>query len=157
TTLDTSNAENEAATYATADPWDRQPGEPARWFHRFTRFCIAGPTRKVVAVWNQELAANNDERGAKGGKRAKSVSRGHRMPGCWSTACDRWRWRERAEAWDAEQVRRDRADLERARKAAVAKHCELGALAVDVSERKLRSRRFVRRIGPREVVALARA
>jgi hypothetical protein len=49
------------------------------------------------------------------------------------------------------------AVLQAARKAALQKHAELGGLAVEVSERKLRSKRFVRRIGPREVVALARA
>jgi hypothetical protein len=153
TALDTTN------DITTADPWDRQVGEPARWFHRFEKYRLAGPERTLLGVFHQEFAAKNGETqsGEKREKKCKRPSRVQRMPGSWPTAASRWRWKERAEAWDAEQVRRDRAAIQEARNAAVKRHCEIGELAISVSEKKLRSRRFVRRIGPREVVSLVRA
>ncbi|HMF29002.1 MAG TPA: hypothetical protein VKE42_09545, partial [Candidatus Cybelea sp.] len=148
TALAANDAENETATYATADPWDRQPGEPMRWFHRFEQYRLAGPQRSVVGTFNQERA--------KLCKKGQKYHARTQATGAWNRNFARWRWKERATAFDESQVAEERAALQAARKAALAKHAELGGLAIDVSERKLRSKRFVRRIGPREVVALAR-
>jgi hypothetical protein len=69
------------------EPWDRNPGEPNRWFARFERYRLAGLTRSVVGTWTAEQAEKGRERRTK-------------VPGSWNHAVIRWRWRQRAEAWD---------------------------------------------------------
>jgi hypothetical protein len=76
------------------EPWDRQPGEPTRWFARFERYRMAGSGRSL-------LGAVNAEQADKGGQKRTKVS------GAWDQAFARWRWRQRAEAWDDQQ--RDKA------------------------------------------------
>lgn len=68
-------------------PWDRQPGEPPFWFHRFERYRLLGPDRSL-------LAAYNDWRIEKGREKATGC------PGSWSRARDRWTWVQRAQVWD---------------------------------------------------------
>jgi hypothetical protein len=68
-------------------PWERQPGEPNRWYDRFERFRLAGPGRSL-------LGAVNAERAARGTRPTTSV------PHTWAKNAKRWQWRERAEAWD---------------------------------------------------------
>jgi hypothetical protein len=70
-----------------SDPWDRQPGEPNRWYARFERYRLAGPSRSILGVFNAERA----ERGIEA-KPSPS--------GAWKRAYVRWHWRERAEASD---------------------------------------------------------
>jgi len=73
--------------------WDRQPGEPMLWYSRFTKFRLQGPRRSPLGVYNEERALAGTERRAG-------------VPGAWTRALVKWRWRERAEAWDkAEQER----------------------------------------------------
>jgi hypothetical protein len=69
------------------EQWERQTGEPNIWFARFESYRLAGPSRSIHGVLRSE-------KGAKGNKRRQSI------PGAWSRAATRWRWRERAEAWD---------------------------------------------------------
>lgn len=69
-----------------ADPWDRQEGEPAKWFNRFERYRLLGVKRTVEAVYRDET-----------GQTGTSTGR-------WRDESSRWRWRERAEAWDTHQV-----------------------------------------------------
>jgi hypothetical protein len=69
------------------EPWERQPGEPNRWYSRFERYRLAGPNRALLSIWN-------DEQAGKSGKKCT------RVPGSWAEAAQRWRWRQRAEAWD---------------------------------------------------------
>jgi hypothetical protein len=76
--------------------WEPLPGEPARWYGRFERFRLAGPARSLLATFNAEHA---ERRGTK--RRC--------VPGAWVQAARRWRWRERAEAWDDHQRRQARA------------------------------------------------
>jgi hypothetical protein len=73
-------------------PWDRQSDEPHNWYCRFEEFRRRGPGRSLLSVYNAERV--------KAGK-GKSAS----PPSSWGKAAQRWRWRERAEAWDAEQAR----------------------------------------------------
>jgi len=68
--------------------WERQPGEPSLWYNRFHAFKLSGKRRAVLAIYNRERA----EAGESGKKRT---------PGSWDDAVIRWRWRERAEAFDA--------------------------------------------------------
>jgi hypothetical protein len=82
------------------DPWEQQPGEPNRWYARFESFRLAGPSRSL-------LGGVNADRLARGGSRSRSV------PQAWAKNAKRWRWRERAQAWD--QAQRQEARLARAR------------------------------------------
>lgn len=86
-----------------AEPWDRQDGEPARWFDRFERYRKLGPRRTFEGAFREDTGGNG------------------RANGRWWAEAARWRWKERAEAWDAEQVRlareEEKQELERRRKA----------------------------------------
>jgi hypothetical protein len=69
--------------------WDRQEGEPSRWYQLFERYRLLGPDRSL-------LAAYNSWRIAKG--REKSCSAASKS---WLRRSAEWRWKQRAEAWDA--------------------------------------------------------
>jgi hypothetical protein len=76
-------------------PWERLPGEPARWYTRFERYRLAGPSRSLLATCHAEKAAT-------------AARRPRCVPGAWAKAAQRWRWKERAEAWDAQEHQRAR-------------------------------------------------
>ena len=76
-------------------PWDQQPGEPNRWYARFEQFRLAGPNRSLLGTLN----ADREQRGK---KKARSI------PGAWTENASRWRWRERAVAWDKQERRQAR-------------------------------------------------
>lgn len=71
-----------------SNAWDRQPGEPERWFLRFDVYRRAGAGRSLEAVWNQEGAAKRS-----GAKQTRPSS-------TWYARSKQWRWEERASAWD---------------------------------------------------------
>lgn len=81
--------------------WLRMPEEPILWFGRFSRFLSLGPTRSMLAVYKEER-----EREGTGGKPET-------IPGSWEDASRLWRWRERADAHDMEQIARAKAARER--------------------------------------------
>ncbi len=68
--------------------WERQPGEPIRWFTRFTSFRLMGPGRSLMGCVNKERVQQGKEKYTKG------------VAYSWSAAAAKWRWRERALAWD---------------------------------------------------------
>ena len=68
--------------------WERLPDELGRWFARFERYRLLGPTRSIEAAWRSETGA------AKGSKGKRPTRHWYAM----AKACS---WRERAEAWDA--------------------------------------------------------
>lgn len=69
-------------------PWEQQLGEKALWFGRFHDFLMAGPDRTLLGVYNAWKVS-------KGKKKSRSPAK------TWRDACERWKWRERAEAYDA--------------------------------------------------------
>jgi hypothetical protein len=81
---------------ALSEPWDRQPGEPNRWYNRYERYRLAGAGRSLLAIYN-------DER-----QRAGKGERATRVPGAWDRAASRWCWRERAVAWDEHERQKAR-------------------------------------------------
>ena len=82
----------------TMEAWERQPDEPAMWFHRFDLYYrVLGPERTLYG-------ANQLWRLAKGTKGAFQGA-----ANSWKRKAALWRWKERAEAWDAHQ-RRKRLD-----------------------------------------------
>ncbi len=74
-------------------PWDQQPGESKLWFKRFSLFLLMGPTRSAVEAYRTEFGRKHA--GAANPKEAASN---------WKRMAARWRWHERAEAWDQEQL-----------------------------------------------------
>jgi len=79
----------------TLDSWDRQPGELNLWYARFERYRLAGPNRSL-------LGTLNDERVRRGKKKGRS------LPQSWATNVKRWRWQDRASAWDEYERRQAR-------------------------------------------------
>lgn len=70
-------------------PWEQQPQEPPRWYARFEIFRRMGPRRTL----NEAFRIAGEAEGFHG----KSAS------GSWKQQARLWKWRERAEAWDAAQ------------------------------------------------------
>jgi len=68
--------------------WKRLPDEPEDWFARFTVFLMLGTARTMSEVFRRE---------GNGEKVEKSEQR---VPAGWYEMRDRWRWLERAAAWD---------------------------------------------------------
>jgi hypothetical protein len=77
-------------TMPPSESWDRQPGEPNLWYTRFERYRLAGPSRSLLGTLNSEMLE-------------KGLPRKARVPGAWNRAFERWRWRDRAEAWDEQE------------------------------------------------------
>lgn len=80
-------------------PWARQPKEPALWYTRFQIYLYLGPARSYIAVYRAD---------AKSQRSAKEREGARNVPGAWFTAVKKWKWAQRAEAFDdAERKRRD--------------------------------------------------
>ena len=70
-------------------PYERQPGEPLLWYRRFEQFRLMEPVRSIVGAFREEM----------GGDERKEA------PGRWYEEAKRWRWEERAAAWDEHQTK----------------------------------------------------
>lgn len=79
------------STEVTQAIWERQPGEPARWYARFLLYRGMGPDRTLLGCIHREEVSKGKE------KQSKNIS------GSWSMACERWQWKARAEQYDADQ------------------------------------------------------
>jgi hypothetical protein len=73
-------------------PWEPQPNEPAIWYTRFAEYLRLGPTRTMQRV--------RDNLCQETGKTS------YKCGGHWSVAAQKWRWQERARAWDIDQCQR---------------------------------------------------
>lgn len=88
------------------DAWERQPEEPAMWFHRFDLYYrVLGPERTLSG-------ANQLWRLAKGRKGLCQAA-----ANSWKRKAALWRWKERAEGWDAHQRRKRLAEQQHLRDA----------------------------------------
>ena len=87
--------------------WGQQAREPALWFHRFDAYYRPlGPERKLLRAYKWWHRMEK-------GRESQAVS----APTSWREAADRWRWVERAEAWDVQQrLERLREEDEQRRK-----------------------------------------
>ena len=81
--------------------WDRLPGESGLWYERFDIYRLAGSGRSLDATYR--LVSDRTE------GRAGAV---------WRKTAEKWRWQERAEAWDAVEREKLRAEEEERRRAA---------------------------------------
>lgn len=92
--------------FAEADPWDRITGdpvlgdEPILWYDRFTAFCKLGPFRTLRRVYRECC-----ERGE-----VTPTADGYNPPMHWIQKARDWRWVERADAWDKEEIQRLKAE-----------------------------------------------
>jgi hypothetical protein len=76
-----------------ADPWQREQGEPNKWFQRFRIYMDMGPNRSLLGAYKHDKARN--------GATGKPTN----VPPVWRTMSDQWRWQDRAEAYDLQQLR----------------------------------------------------
>lgn len=81
-------------------PWERLPGEPARWFMLFKIYCQMGRGRSLQAVWEQEHQAKRGKRQHGEPSDAQTHLRKSSVSGAWTRAFTQWKWHERAEEWD---------------------------------------------------------
>lgn len=121
-------------------PWDKQPAgedgkaESPTWYDRFHTFMLMGPSRSILAVYQEDwterkLAAldkkirKEQDKAGKGGtsrRRAREADIGDppkSVPSSWVSAARDWGWRERASLWDAEQRRIDTEEWTKRREA----------------------------------------
>lgn len=68
------------------DVWEKQPGEPDRWFGRFHQYLLMGSQRSLLGCYKAESPE----------KREKAES----TPKSWDVAAREWNWKERASAFD---------------------------------------------------------
>jgi hypothetical protein len=79
-----------------AHPWDRQPGESDKQYGHFLAYRDLGPARTVGRAYRRATNQGEFTRG-QGAKRA---------PGFFRRLAQRWRWQERAGAWDVRNLQR---------------------------------------------------
>jgi hypothetical protein len=72
--------------------WERWQSEPAIWFGRFVKYRDKGSTRAIMDVWKDDP------------RRGKTTIKPNPA---WYQNAKRWRWSERADAYDAEVYRLD--------------------------------------------------
>lgn len=87
--------------------------EPVLWYGRFRDYIALGPERKLVAL-------------ADAWRVQKGRKRTYQAPGAWKTAATYWHWAERAQAWDAEQLRLRWAEDRERYNRMVRRHGDLG-------------------------------
>jgi hypothetical protein len=102
-------------------PWDVQVNEPALWYSRFDIYRRIGPEHRGM------LTAINVVQDAAGKQRYQYV------PKTWADAALKWRWYDRAQAWDAELAR----ELRDAEKDDKLKQRETRKLLLEVYTQKL--------------------
>ena len=89
--------------------WERQPGEPSRWYDRFVRYYLrAEGERTLLGAYRRWLSVERPETAR------KSPITG--APGSWKKHFEEWRWKERAEEYDVELRRLDGVQWEKHRK-----------------------------------------
>jgi hypothetical protein len=92
--------------------WDRQLGELALWFGRFEAFRLLGTERTIEDTWRSK---------------SLEVTKRRKRPGsAWYKAALKWKWIERAEAWDAAEKARIDKEWEARRVALKDADYELG-------------------------------
>lgn len=78
-------------------PWDQLPDESVVEYRRFMCYVHFGPLRsidKAYRKWCKQVAGEDEAK-----KRAKTA------PGNWTLDSRKFRWRERAAAWDVARIR----------------------------------------------------
>lgn len=79
-------------------PWDRLPDEPETPYVRFLIYRNLGPGRSLLAAYRAVMGAS-----VEASERVESL----RVSGQWSADSSRFKWVERATAWDVSNLRGD--------------------------------------------------
>lgn len=78
-----------------ADPWDQLPNEPNEAYARFMMYRNMGPGRTLLAAYSAHVATFRNA-ATDAIKRQKT----QQVPGHWGEDSARWRWGDRADAYD---------------------------------------------------------
>jgi hypothetical protein len=91
-------------------PWAQLPGETPLWFGRFERYRLMWP-HSIIRVYHEEWREERKKarQGEKTGEKegidiTLEDELPRKAPGKWYEMTDRYRWKERASAWDAYQI-----------------------------------------------------
>lgn len=112
-------------------PWEQVEGEPDLWYGRFHQhYLLVGTERSLDDAHRRHLAGRSES-----GREQASPRRPRWVPGSWRQAANRWRWSERARAYDhaqqAEERKRLQHDLFEARKKAALRHDAIAAAGLN--------------------------
>lgn len=104
--------------------WEQQPEEPNKWFRRFEIYRRLGPNRAMLAAYRKESAEAGRE------KR-------DRTPGSWVTMFRRWKWAERAAAWDEHESEREEIEWQAKRRQIRSQEWEAAQSLIDKAKQML--------------------
>jgi hypothetical protein len=83
------------------EPWARQEGESLTWYNRFTAFRLMVPVHSIPDVFREEDRKKAEKEAAENGGKLREIRT--EAPSHWYQEAKKWRWEERAAAWDAYQ------------------------------------------------------
>lgn len=83
--------------------WLQQPGETTQWYERFQRYYQAGGDRSIRSIYIRWRREQDSVRAELSGEPTRPLSATLTVPGSWQKATKRYRWVERADAWDRHQ------------------------------------------------------
>ena len=81
-------------------PYEQLPGEPDGWYSKFTYYCVLGSQRTMLDVYRVHR------------KRKGITGEIGNLPGGWKKEIHGFRWLERVDAWDVDQYRAIKGELE---------------------------------------------
>jgi hypothetical protein len=90
-------------TTPALQPWEQQPSEPNGAFARFCTYLALGQSRTLIEAYRRHASAAQGI--SQRGRKARKSTKEH-VSGGWAETSLRWKWAERADAWDAENGRR---------------------------------------------------
>ncbi len=98
------------------EPWLRQGGEPSMWYGRFIDYYLGQGSERTLSqavdLWRRATGRS--------GRQTRNV------PSSWYKNWQKWRWKDRAQAWDDAQRRVALTEAERKTQAMLQRHAELG-------------------------------
>jgi hypothetical protein len=75
------------------NPWGRLPDESGVWYDRFVHYLSAGPGRSIDGAWRRHRETSTKP----------APNQHQRANGIWKATASKYRWAERAAAWDVHQ------------------------------------------------------
>ena len=90
--------------------WQQFHKEPDDSYSRFTLYKGLGPGRSVLNAYRAYASTFQNstvgkKRHSENGTATEKTGGPDKVPGYWGEECSRWRWVERAEAWDVHVLR----------------------------------------------------
>jgi hypothetical protein len=96
-------------------PWERQPGEPIKWYRSFEIFRLLGPERSVLSAYNTCQEEKFRRRNLNSPDKSRQVEWKVKKYNSktWTNQARLWNWKKRAEAWDTEIMQANNAKREK--------------------------------------------